>query len=233
MILIELRHHCRAILTDTTDYPNDSLDAWIREAIALYSSDFPRRLRYTLSLTTGTQAYVLPGGHDFQAITQVEYPSGSWPPTIIDQAEEWSVAFQSGDPVYSLRPPADTATASTDDDAWLIVFAETVATGESAIIDYTTTHRLPDIGDDDCYITVPAWHIEAITAYVQFRAFVYLQTEEAMDVSNISIVLAQLGDEANQAWRHYRQVLERLQYSSSATSARSDWSGGLDERSTW
>ena len=65
------------------------LDLFINDGIRAYSNHLPRRLRHSLALTTGTQAYDLPGGHGFVRLLAVEYPSGESPPIYLEQVEEW------------------------------------------------------------------------------------------------------------------------------------------------
>jgi hypothetical protein len=134
--LATLRAALRLTLTNATSWPDATLDKWIQDAIRFYSLEFPRTWRYTLSLTTGTQAYALPGGHGFMHVISVEYPSGSSPQEFLQQVEERSDEFASGGDYYALRGVADTTAIASDTAQGSIVFAETVATGESAVITY-------------------------------------------------------------------------------------------------
>ena len=73
LTLASLRAACRRMLASTTDWPNDALDAWIIEAIRTYSIQMPRRWKHTITLTTGTQTYAVPGKHGFHRILSIEY----------------------------------------------------------------------------------------------------------------------------------------------------------------
>ena len=110
---------------------------FINDGIRAYSNHLPRRLRHSLALATGTQAYDLPGGHGFVRLVAVEYPSGESPPIYLDQVEEWDPLFVGGGDVYALRAVTDDLAADEDTMTGLIVFAETVATGETATLTYT------------------------------------------------------------------------------------------------
>jgi hypothetical protein len=209
--LADLRTSLRLTLTDLPAWPSATLDAWIQDAIRFYSLEFPRTWRRTQALTTGTQAYALPGGHGFMAVLSVEYPSGQSPPEFIEQVSEDSAQFASGGDYYALRGVADNISDQKDDTAaGAIVFAETVATGQNAIITYTGAHPLPTVADDDAQITVPVAHWEALYAFVDFRAHWELETDEALAVSTVSIVLAQLGQEARRAWTRYKETIDRI-----------------------
>jgi hypothetical protein len=205
-----LRATIRLTLASTSDWPDATLDKWIAEATRFYSAQFPRQQRHTLALTTGTQAYALPGGHDTPEILTVEYPTGETPQSFLRLRREDSQAFANADPVYALRPIADTTAANSDTVAMLIVFAETVTTGEYAAIDYNTLHRIASADTD--IVTIPAQHWEALQAFCLFRAYVELEADEAItvDSSNISIVLAQLGQATRSAWFRYKNVIDRL-----------------------
>jgi hypothetical protein len=210
-------------MTDATAWPNATLDAWIQDAIRFYSLEFPRRWRYTLSLTTGTQAYALPGGHGFMGVQSVEYPSGQDPQEYVTQVEERSAEFASGGDYYALRGVADTTAIESDTAAGTIVFAETVATGESAIITYYGVHPIPAAADDDAQITVPVAHWEALNAFVDFRAHWELETDEALTLTTVSIILAQLGQEARRAWNRYKETIDRIRLLTGTSSGIASW----------
>lgn len=210
--LSDLRALIRLNLASTSDWPNATLDAWIADAIRFYSAEFPRRWRYTLSLTTGTQAYDLPGEHGLRQVVAVEYPAGEDPQSFLSPADEQSSGFQAGGDYYAIRGISDTTAIESDDAAGQIVFAETVATGESAIISYEGLHAIPTAGDDDAIITVPPQHWEAPIAFVDFRAHAELEADHAVNVSTISIVLSQLGQETRLKWAIFKDVMSRLSW---------------------
>jgi hypothetical protein len=221
--LADLRAALRLTLTDATAWPNATLDAWISDAIRFYSVEFPRKWRHTQSLTTGAQAYALPGGHGFLSLLSVEYPAGQDPPEFVQLVDEASREFASGGDYYALRPVADSTAIESDTAQGTIVFAETVATGESAVLTYFAAHPIPTAGDDDAQITVPVAHWEALYAFVDFRAHWELETDEALNVSTVSIVLAQLGQEARRAWNRYRESIDRIRSLTGTPSAIVSW----------
>jgi hypothetical protein len=208
--LATLRAALRLTLTGATDWPDATLDKWIQDAIRFYSVEFPRTWRKTQALTTGTQAYALPGGHGFLHVISVEYPSGQSPPIFLQQVDERSAEFASAGDYYALRGIADSTAIAGDTAQGSIVFAPTVATGENAIITYAGTHPIPTAGSDNDQITVPVQHWEALYAFVDFRAHWELETDEALTISTVSIVLAQLGQEARRAWNRYKETIDRI-----------------------
>jgi hypothetical protein len=222
--LTELRAALRIALPDATAWPNNTLDAWIQDAIRFYSVEFPRKWRKTQTLTTGTQSYALPGGHGFMSVVSVEYPSGSSPAEYVEQVAEDSEEFASGGDYYALRAVADSITDQKDDTAaGYIIFAETVSTGQSAVITYYGAHPLPTVADDDAQITVPPQHWEALFAFIDFRAHWELETDEALNISTVSIVLAQLGQEARRAWNRYKETIDRIRTLTGTPSVLVSW----------
>ncbi len=208
MQLTDLRAIIRYTTVDATEWPNATLDAWIGQAVRFYSAHFPRRWRKTLTLTTGTQAYALPGGHGFMGVLAVRYPSTD--ETFLDQANEWDRAFLNADEVYAIRSADDSTAVNADDSAGSIVFAQTVTTGQYALIDYLGAHLAPVVGDDDFDVTVPDAHLEAITAYVEFMAHLKSETDQTYVASDVAVALAQLSDGARRCWNRYKDIMDRL-----------------------
>ena len=223
----ELRQQIRQMLASSSDWTNAALDVFIQDAIRFHSAQFPRRWRYSLSLTTGVQAYALPGEHGFRGILSVEYPTEQSPQSFLQEVNEWDAAFQDEDNVYALRGIADSTAIEDDSAAGTLVFAETVATDETALIEYHANHPVPLGQDDDALITVPIHHWEALIAFVDFRVHWELETDKAVDVSNVSIVLAQLGQEARLAWNRYKEVMNVLAVQES-TSKTISWAEADD-----
>ena len=206
--LADLRGQCRGFLTSETIWSDDMLTLFINDGIRAYSNYLPRRLRHSLALTTGTQAYDLPGGHGFVRLLAVEYPTGESPPIYLTQVEEWDSLFVGGGDVYALRAVADDLAADEDTMTGLIVFAETVATGETATLTYTAVHDA--VSDDDDVLTVPEAHMEAIIAFVDFRAHWERESNETYSGSSSSLILSQLGENGRRAWNRYREIVRTL-----------------------
>jgi hypothetical protein len=212
MTLAELRALLRTTMTspDAAQWPDTTLDLWIGEAIRMYSARFPRRLRDTLTLTTGTQAYALPGGSGFQGILSVAYPAADDPPPFLQQVSEMSALFQAQGYAYALRGVTDTTTAPLDTTAGSIVFAQDVTTGETAAIEYLAAHSRPAVGADTAQITVPEAHMEAIRAAVEWLALDKLANEAAWKDCLSNDKLAQLQAAADTAKAHHTTTLDGL-----------------------
>lgn len=208
MTLAELRSLVRLTLSNATEWPDATLDRWIGAAIRLYSAQYPRRLRATIPLAEGTQAYAVPGSVDVRGLISVEYPSGRVPPRYLACVSGWSDRFGAGGACYAVRGVAEDVTSAVG----YIVFAETVQDGESAVVEYWGAHPVPAPGADTTVITVPQPHLEAISAYTEFAAHYELETDEALVADGSTMMLAQLGEESRRAWNRYKEVMDRLEW---------------------
>jgi hypothetical protein len=207
LTLSALRAILRRQLTSVTEWPNATLDGWLGDALRDYTREFPRRLRKTLTLTTGTQTYDLPGTQDFVSILRVEYPAGESPAVFLWQTDEGDAQFQNGGYAYALRAPDDSLADELDVAAGEIVFAQTVTTGETANIEYEALHAIPVAGDDDAVITIPTSHVEALVAFVEFRQAAQLNNDARWMDCIANDKLSQLSADARQAWERYRGIL--------------------------
>ncbi|MBI1294121.1 hypothetical protein GC175_04075 [bacterium] len=222
--LAGLRGQIRTLVRSTADWSDGDLDRFIGDAIRAYSADFPREWRHTLTLATGTQAYALPGGHGFVGVVSVEYPTGEDPPRFLDLVDEWAPYFGAGGQAYALRSgPGDDVDVTADGVAGALVFAETVVTGESAVVVYRGLHHVPVVGADTDIITVPEPHFEALVAFVEFRCHAELVSDESVNPNETSIVLSMLGEQGRRAWNRWREVMQRLR-PVGVSSYRLDWS---------
>jgi hypothetical protein len=208
MTLSQLRRQCRLFLASETSWTDAMLEGFINDGIRAYSNEFPRRLRHTLSLTTGVQRYALPGGHGFMRLLSVEYPAGQQPPCYLTQVEPWDPDLFARDDVYTLHPVDDDLDANADQVLGHIVFGRTVVTGEEAILTYEAVHTI--LANDDDVGTVPAAHLEAIIAFVDFRAHWEAESDGAYSAASSSLILSQLGENGRRAWNCWREVMGRL-----------------------
>ena len=181
------------------------MTAFINDAIRAYSNEKPRRLRHSLALITGTQAYDLPRGRGFMRLLAVEYRAGEHPPIYLAQVEEWDPSFGGAGQVYALRAAADDIDADDDSVLASIVFAEPVTTGETAVLTYEAVHDA--VSDDNDVLTVPEAHLEAIIAFVDFRAHWERESTETYTGSSSSLILSQLGENGRRAWNRYKEIL--------------------------
>lgn len=223
--LVDLRTRVRAALPSVFSWPDATVDGWIADAIREYSSQLPRLWRYTLTLTTGTQAYNLPSDKGLLSLGSVEYPAGEDPPEFINRASEWDATFRAGADVYALRGVSDALAIESDTASGQIVFAEPVTTGETAILSYYGLHTVPTAGDTDAQISVPQAHWHALIAYCVARAWADLTLTEGLTLGADGKGLAEAGKRTEAAWDRYSAIVTQLLESVSlkASSARVTW----------
>ena len=210
MTLAELRALCRLSLADTTDWPNATVDAGIIAGIRLYSAHFPRHWRTELTLIPTVDNYVLPGGYELQGLLSVEYPAGEDPPRFCRLVAENSAELASGGDYYAFRGAS--AVTGVAAHVGQIVFAREPEVGDACYVEYLAGHTLPVAGVDAAVLTVPAHHVEAITAFVEFWALHELEADEAAALDATTVGLSQLGQGARRAWMRYKEVMDRLMW---------------------
>ena len=117
------------------------------------------------------------------------------------------------------------ATADIEDTSgeFAILVAEPVATGDVLQVTVACSWPIPTVGSDADVVLVPAGHLEALIAFVEFRVHWALETDEAINLGNVSILLSQLGTEARMAWRRYKEIVERLEAVAPTPSGRVVW----------
>ena len=116
-----------------------------------------------------------------------------------------------------------TADIEDTDNEFAILVAEPVATGDVLQVTVACSWPIPTVGSDDDVVLVPAGHLEALIAFVEFRVHWALETDEAINLGNVSILLSQLGTEARMAWRRYKEIVERLEAVAPTPSGRVVW----------
>jgi len=214
--LAALRDRLRLTLAEAITWPDDTLDAWIGDAIRFYSGEFPRTVERVVALSAGVRAYDLPTG--CLGVAGVEYPAGEEPPRWLAQTDERGHLFAAGGAAYALRAAGAPEGCSAG-----IVFAETPVAGQSAVVTCLEGRAVPEVGDDDAELDCPDAHLEALIAFCEFRAHWERETICAVTPDAVSLTLAQLGENARRAWNRYREVVARLRWSSGGASAVVWW----------
>ena len=105
----------------------------------------------------------------------------------------------------STLAPEDDVDIDYDTVMGRLVFAESVTTGETAILTYEAVHTA--VTADDDVLTVPETHMEAVIAFVDFRAHWEAESDEAYSASSSTLVLSQLGETGRRAWNRWREVM--------------------------
>ena len=221
--LAYVRSACRLTIAATA-IVDATLDGWIADALRFHSVQFPRRARVDLACTAGTQEYALP-----------EDIAGATGGDIYRVLEVGLVQAGEAHPLQLVTPLSPrmfgggrycavvTADIEDTDNEFAILVAELVATGDVLQVTVACSWPIPTVGSDDDVVLVPAGHLEALIAFVEFRVHWALETDEAINLGNVSILLSQLGTEARMAWRRYKEIVERLEAVAPTSSGRVVW----------
>lgn len=189
----DLRAILREVLSNTTQWPDATLNVWIASAIRDYSTVLPRTLTATITCTTAV-TYALTSYTGIQTITRVEYPTAEDPPRYLARRPETGIAFEDT-PCYDVRgaPPAT------------LVIGEEPTAGEFIGLTYLADHLIPT--DDVAALTVPDHHLETLGLFVHWQAIRELEMAEAVEPNTTSVLLSMYGLNAGRAERLYRAKL--------------------------
>jgi hypothetical protein len=216
--LADVRAACRLTVAATA-IADATLDGWIGDALRFYSVQFPRRARVDLDCTAGTQEYPLPDdvGDIYRVLEVGLIQAGAAHP--LQLVTPLSPRMIGGGRYCAV------VTAAIEDttNAFAILVAEPVATGDVLQVTVLCSWPIPTVGSADDVVLAPAGHLEALIAFVEFRVHWALETDEAFAVSTVSVVLSQLGENARRAWNRYKEVTDQLQWLMPAPSGRVVW----------
>ena len=191
--LAGLRGIVRERLADETQWPDDTLDQWIEDAIADYSVYFPRRLTAIIECVTDQVEYSLSALTDPQAVISVEYPDGEDPMSfLVWRPREGVKDFWGGDyyDVWGIHKPET------------LILGSKPATGEDIVVGYTADHLYPTA--DDNVLTVLNRHLEGLVLFVWWKAAQELLAAEAQDPQTTTLLLTQFDMLVYRAGREYR-----------------------------
>ena len=216
--LADVRAACRLTVAATA-IVDATLDGWIADALRFHSVQFPRRARVDLDCTAGTQEYDLPSdvGDVYRVLEVGLIQAGAVHP--LQMVTPLSPRMFGGGRYCAV------VTAAIEDTSgeFAILVAEPVATGDVLQVTVACSWPIPTVGSDADVVLVPAGHLEALIAFVEFRVHWALETDEAINLGNVSILLSQLGTEARMAWRRYKEIVERLEAVAPTPSGRVVW----------
>ena len=165
--------------------------------LRFHSVQFPRWARRGSGLHCSMQEYALPAdvGDVYRVLEVGLVQAGEAHP--LPMVTPLSPRMFGGGR-YCAVMTADIAGATGGDTSgeFAILAAEPVATGDVLQVTVACSLRIPTVGSDADVVLVPAGHLEALIAFVEFRVHWALETDEAINLGNVSILLSQLGTEA-------------------------------------
>lgn len=176
------------------------LAEWLNDAIRDYSIHFKRLRTTTISTTANDRTYDLPA--DFSAVVSVEFPAGETVPVYLKQRPFTHREFFSSTGYFDIVGRGDDTNVS---EIWI---SEAPAASQSIVIEYEAWHDF--VLATSGTVTVPAEHHHILIAYGLWQASLMLQmNEQQAPTSNSSLLMSQLGQNANVLRRQYLEALAR------------------------
>jgi G:T-mismatch repair DNA endonuclease (very short patch repair protein) len=207
-----------AIEADLADSGNATwaaadIQQWCRDAIADYSTHFPRTLTEDITTAANDRKYDLPAG--FIEVLTVEYPSGQDPPEYLARRPHDHPNFWIDSGYFDIVERDD------DTDVSEIWISEKPAASETVSVLYHAIHLqdTTDLTTSD-NLTVRERHHYILKKYVFWQAYEQLKaTEQASPTSNSSLLMSQLAINVDRNRRAYIDALAKAVFSRSKSAA--------------
>lgn len=163
-------------------WPQDTVEAWVIEAIRDYGSHFHQTKTQTITCVADQHNYDLED--DVREILLVEYPVGEDPPEFLRRLSRKDPTFWTSDSDYD-HEPSDAGSAAVGE---LWISADPVAT-ETIKVTFRAEYYDPTASPADTAVYVPDFHIPILVLFVQWKAAVERLNFELQgpDYSNIAI----------------------------------------------
>jgi hypothetical protein len=213
----ELRNSIRLVLADTTHFPDASLNQHINDAIDDYSRFFTRTDMFGLFTTQGRDYYEISSSRQAVQVLRVEYPTGQAPPRYLMRMGREDPRFY-GSPVYDWQVE-DWAAGS------LLYLGQPTEAGLTLTVTIETVHLKP--ASDISLLTVPDSHLEALRAFVVWKALQKLEVEDALRSTALLAEVSPIaGMTAERAEKVYRKIINELKRNQSAGGFTPSWEQG-------
>jgi hypothetical protein len=211
--LATLRQESRDLIGDTSAvapiFTTQQIDSWINAAIRDLNNHFPRTITDTLSTTSGTHIYDLPG--TFISMLKVEYPSGDDPPAYLKYRSSRLVTFWNVEGYYDVLYPQDSSTSNPPQ----LVISESPGTGETITYTAQLEHNQLTATSDETSLLDRHTHL--IPLFVRYKAWQELSTSEGMDPDPIKLLAATQEVNSYRAERAYYKALDMAKKALSAS----------------
>lgn len=198
--LDEIRAIVREVLTDTTQWPDATLNTWINQGIRDYSHYFPNTAEDTIPCADGKRDYLLGATYcpGIISVLRVEYPDGEEPPRYLARLDESSSFFLNGG-FYDLRGSPHNA----------LLLGESPSLGEEIAVQYTCLHEA--LVNDEEAVGIPDQHLEAISIFCIWKAAEEIFMTEEIDPDTKEFLVSQMGLNAARYERVYRSKIAEYQ----------------------
>jgi hypothetical protein len=206
--LAQLADICQRQLADETGFTwsQETVEAWVLEAIRDISQHFPRVREARYTLTAQVHEYDLP--NDFVDALLVEYPDGEDPPAYLTRLARTDPDFWSSDDYYDIYPGGQLSDPDVDElEVGLLILSAAPSTGEHATLAYSAEHD--SALDPTDTVTIAQRLHGVVVTYVVWRAWVERVAVEEQNPDATVLLLSQLASNADRAHRRYTEALNR------------------------
>lgn len=199
---LQLQTIIRETLTDTSQWPDATLQQWINDAILDYSHYFPYVVEKTYTFTSDSRSFTVSNLSPTPVrILRVEYPDGEEPPRYLAPLPMTSPSFWDN-AYYEVRgsPPNQ------------IFMGEEAATDDVVAVRYHAIHTLPT--GDASVLTMPDLHVEALRLFAIWKAAEEIYLAEEIDPDTREFLVSQMGLNVIRSERLYRNKIEEFRSTS-------------------
>ena len=194
----QLNDLCRRRLGDQfapTVFSDLQINQWINDAIADYSTCFPRQLETRIPTLAGQREYSLSSLVGLSSVLSVEYPfQEGKSPYLLRRTERDNRGFY-GQAVYNLK--------KDDTGNWVLLIGLIPEEGQILRLVVEIAH--PYLDGDEAITTVPDFHLELMVLFVRAAAMQEQLAHNAAQPELSSLLLSTLAANANRAINEYQQ----------------------------
>ena len=192
----------RETLTDTTQWPDATINVWIADAIRDYSHFFPYVVEKTYTFTCAARSFTISTlSPPPLEVLRVEYPDGEEPPRYLSPLSMTSSKFWDG-PYYEVRgvPPNE------------LYLGELAAIDDVVVVRYNAIHTIP--AGDASVLTLPDRHLEVLRLFCIWKAAEEIAMSEEIDPDTQEFLVSQMGLNVIRCERVYRNKMQEYQRAS-------------------
>jgi hypothetical protein len=198
--LAQLADRAQNALNDAAvgTWPQDTVEAWCRDAIADYATHFVRIQNQTITCVAGQHWYVLATLQ--RGILSVEYPKGEDPPRYLARRPVTHPQFWDQDGYYDVEDYRD---HDQSDHLWI---SDTPTAGEEIEVIYNAMYNSIALASAHT-IEVPPEHEPLLLLFVVFRAHTERMSTESQHPDTTIRMLQQMKLAVQAAEYAYHQAL--------------------------
>ena len=205
--LAQLADRAQVTLNDAAagTWPQATIEEWVIEAIRDYTQSFPRTIRSSITISSGSPGHEFSLTDDYISMILVEFPGDQDPPVYLKHRRRTHPRFYNYEGYYDIEPSGDMTSVAK------LYLSEEPENGDKIYWTAKCHHDTTLVSGDD--LTVPEHHEGLLLLFVLWQAFKErLATEEQEPDTTLAghvTLLQQLVKGATQAEKEYKAALNR------------------------